>query len=603
MMIKLSDYVFNFVLKIGVKHVFVLPGGASMHLVDSLGKKKELEYICCLHEQACAFAAEAYAEYTNHLAVTLVTAGPGGTNTLTGVAAAWIESSSCLFISGQAKSTDMISDHGVRSMGQQELDIVSIVKPITKYSVTVLDPKSIRYYLEKATYLATHDRKGPVWIDIPLDIQASIVDENDLKGFDQSEVRTSQRNENLHEQIEKTFEILNKSERPVILVGNGVRSANAAQQFHKLISSLRIPVLTTWKAADMLPESDELFIGRPGAIGQRAANFAQQNSDCIIILGARLDLPQIAFNHKNFARTATKIMVDIDPNEIKKMQTEIHVPVVADAGEFLDQFLKRIHGAKIKDFGKWIAKCNEWKTKYPVVLPEYWNGNQAHVSTYVLIDVLSEQLTGDDVIVPGSSGPCSDILMQAFKVKQGQRILNAPGLGAMGTGLPGAIGACIASGKRRTVCVNGDGGFQLNIQELETVRRLSLPIKFFVLSNDGYRSIMAMQNNYFNGRFVASEPSSGLTLPDLCRVADAYRLKVCEINNHDEIRGKVSFVLGQKGPVVCIVKTSPQEKTLPRATSMQKSDGTIVSRPMEDMEPLLDRNEFLSNMIVRPLEG
>jgi acetolactate synthase-1/2/3 large subunit len=573
-----------------------------MHLVDSLGKKKELEYVCCLHEQACAFAAEAYAEYTNDLGVVLVTAGPGGTNTLTGVAAAWIESSACLFISGQAKSTDMILDRGVRSMGQQELDIVSVVKPITKYSVTILEPRSIRYHLEKATYLAKHGRRGPVWIDIPLDMQAALIDESELQGFDQSEIISSEGNKDLRQQIEEALEILSEAERPVILAGNGVRTANAIKEFRKMIDSLRIPVLTTWKAADMLPESHDLFIGRPGAIGQRAANFAQQNSDCIFILGARLDLPQVAFNHRNFARAAKKIMVDIDANEIKKMQTEIHVPIIADVGYFIDKLLGQIDSIELKDYGNWIAKCNEWKRKYPVVLSEYWDGENDFVSTYVLIDVLSDQLTEHDVVVPGSSGPCSDILMQAFKVKQGQRVLNAPGLGAMGTGLPGAIGACVASGKRRTICVNGDGGFQLNIQELETVHRLSLPIKFFVLSNGGYRSIMAMQNNYFKGHFVASEPSSGLTLPNVYNVAKAFGLQVYEINSHSELHEKVKLVLEQNGPVVCVVKTSPQEKTSPRATSMQKSDGTIVSRPMEDMEPLLDRDEFLRNMIIPALD-
>src|SRR6266568_431908 len=533
---KHSDYVIEFVANAGVKHIFMLTGGGNMHLADSVGRNPDIEYVCCLHEQACAFAAEAYSEYTNNLGVALVTTGPGGTNTVTGVAAAWLESASCLFISGQAKRADLIGSSGVRSMGQQEVDIVSVVRPLTKYARTILQPEAIRYELEKAVYLATHGRRGPVWIDIPLDVQAAQIDETNLRTFDPSEVHGAGDPsrpradvgvrpcaDRLQDQVWQAIDLLNRSERPVLFLGNGSRSAHVQGLVKKLIDTLRVPVLVTWKMIDVISDDNEFYAGRPGAIGQRGANFTQQNSDCIMILGARLDRPQTAFSYKNFARAATKILVDIDPAEIAKFDTHIDVPVCADAADFIEEFLRQSGKLAGNDRCCWVKRSKEWQKRYPVVLQEYWDAPGV-VNTYVLMDVLSDELNADDLLVPGSSGPCSDIFMQAFRVRKGQRVVNAPGLGAMGTGLPGAIGACLASGRKRTININGDGGFQLNIQELETVQRLNLPIKYFVLCNGGYGSIMATQRNYFQGRFTGSEPSSGVTFPDVTRIAEAYGL-------------------------------------------------------------------------------
>ena len=595
---KLSDYVIEFVAGTGVKHIFMLAGGGSMHLVDSLGRHPGLEYVCCLHEQACAFAAEHYAEYTGGLGVALVTTGPGGTNAVTGVAAAWLESASCLFLSGQAKRADLIGSTGVRSMGQQEIDIVAVVKPITKFAVTVLDPSAIRYQLEKAVYLATHGRRGPVWIDIPLDVQAAMIDETSLPGFVPP---PAVEDAGLERQVSAAIDLINQARRSVLFLGNGARAAQATGALRQLVDLLKIPVLVTWKIADFLPEADPYYAGRPGAIGQRGANFTQQNADCIVVLGARLDRPQTAFSHANFARAASKILVDVDPAELGKIDTEIQVPVCADASMFIGEFLRQAGRLKPIDRSRWVERARQWSERYPVVLPEYWDATGA-VNTYVLMDVLSDELSETDVIVPGSSGPCSDIFMQAFRVKAGQRIVNAPGLGAMGTGLPGSIGACLASGRRRTVNINGDGGFQLNVQELETVRRLNLPIKFFVLSNGGYASIMASQRNYFGGRFVGSEPSSGLTFPDIEKVAAAFGLPTAHIYNHGGLRQGVREVLAHEGPIVCAVDTSAGEATAPRVTSSIRPDGVIVSKPMEDMWPFLSREEFLSNMIVTPAE-
>ena len=588
----------EFVAAAGVKHLFMLTGGGCMHLVDSVGRTPGIEYICPLHEQACAYAAEAYAEVTNGLGAVLVTTGPGGTNAITGVAAAWLESASVLVISGQAKRADLIGDTGVRSMGQQEVAIVPVVTPITKYAVTVLEPESIRFHLEKAVYLATHGRRGPVWIDIPLDVQATVIDEASLRGYTPEPAVPSPE---LAQQARRTIELLNGAERPVLFLGNGARGANGSGAIARLIDLLGIPVLLTWKAADMLPEEHALYAGRPGAIGQRGANFTQQNADCLVILGARLDMASIAFSHENFARAATKVMVDIDAAELGKMKAKLDVPVCGDAAAFVDELLRQAAALQPRDRSSWVRRTRDWNAKYPVVLPEYWK-LQDGVNPYVLMDVISDEATAQDVLIPGSSGPCSDIFMQAFRVKAGQRIANAPGLGAMGTGLPGTIGGCVASGRRRTLCINGDGGFQLNIQELETVHRLNLPIKYFVLCNGGYASIMTMQRNHFQGRLVGSDPSSHFTLPNVLRVAEAYGLATAHIGSHQDIREKVRAVLAHEGPIVCAVDVPADTPTAPRVTASMRPDGRMVSKPMEDMWPPLSREEFRANMIVTPVE-
>lgn len=600
--VKLSDYVFSFVTNLGVRHVFTLAGGGSMHLVDSLGKCRGIEYVCNLHEQAAAIAAEAYGQYTNNLGVALVTTGPGGTNAVTGVAGAWLESTPCLFISGQAKRADMVGSRCVRQMGSQEIGIVAIVESITKYAVTILDPATIRYHLEKAVHLATSGRPGPVWIDIPLDVQAATIDPDDLEGFDPAELGQSNGDGVLEQQVLEAIDLLNEADRPVILAGAGIKRARAENAFRVLLDRLGIPILTTWKAIDLLPESHALFMGRPGAVASRGANFTQQNADWIATIGARLDLGQTGYNHGNFARAAHKVMVDVDPAEIRKMDMPIDVPVRADAGAFVEMFLRHIDKVRTRDRSRWLERCTEWKRRYPVVLPEYWE-QEAPVNPYVLVDVLSDELTGEDVVVPGSSGATgSEIFMQAFRVKAGQRIFNTSGLGAMGFGLPASIGACLASGRRRTICVNGDGGFQLNIQELETVRRLDLPIKFFVLNNQGYASIRSTQNNYFGGHLVGADPTSGMTLPDIVKVAAAYGLRTARITDHDSIREKVIAVLETPGPAICEVIARPNLPTAPRMSSAARADGSMVSKPLEDLWPFLDRDEFLSNMLVPVLD-
>jgi acetolactate synthase-1/2/3 large subunit len=598
---KLSDYVMQVVADQGVQHVFMLPGGGAMHLNDSLGRRNGVGFVCNLHEQACAIAAEAYARVTNNLGVAMVTAGPGSTNAITGVAGAWLDSTPCLFLSGQVKRADLKGDSGLRMLGVQEIDIVSLVSPITKYAVTIIDPATVRYHLEKAVFLARHGRRGPVWLDFPLDIQAAQIEPESLRGFDPAEEGFSEPVlGDIEESIDRILEVLGKSERPVLLVGNGVRLAGAADRFVAFAERLGVPVLTTWLGLDLIGDDHPLHFGRPGGIAPRGANFTLQNADCLLIIGARLDMALTAYAHERLARRATKVMVDIDPAEIGKMKTPIHLPIVADAADVIDRLLLRITAAGAFRREPWLERCRNWRVRYPLVLPEH-RANTDGVSMYYFSEVLTEELAANDIIAPSSSGFASEIFFLNFKVKYGQRVFHNRGTGAMGFGLPASIGACVASGRRRTICVDGDGGFQMNVQELATVANLDLPIKFFVVNNRGYASIRTSQTNYFN-LLVGADDTSGLRLPNVREVAKAYGLQTALINSPHDLRPRVREVLETNGPIVCEVCVPADEPRGPRVASAQRPDGSMVSKPLEDLWPFLDRDEFLSNMIIPALE-
>ncbi len=590
---KLSDYVADFVAQQGVKHVFMLPGGGAMHLNESFGSHPEIAYVCNLHEQACAVSAEAYGQFTNNLGVVQVTTGPGGTNALTGVAAAYLDSTPLLVISGQVKTQDLKGSRAVRQLGFQEIDVVAMARPITKYAVTVLDPKTIRFELEKAVHLARSGRPGPVWVDIPLDLQAANVDPAELPGFtpeDSSEPGIDQ-------EVVKCLELLANCNKPVILAGNGIRLSGAVEQFVNLVELLHVPTLLTWKSADFLHEDHPCYCGRPGGTGQRGANFTQQGADLLLIIGARLDAGQTAYNHANFAPKAQKIMVDIDPAEIEKMQMQLDVAAACDAGHFIEALSAAVSSCDLPKQGwaGWLADSKSLHESYPLCLPDYWKRTD-FVDNYVFIDVLSEALAAGDLIVPGSSGQCSEITMQAFKLKRGQRMLNSEGLGPMGFGIAAPIGACLASGRKRTVSIDGDGGFIMNVQELETLRRLNLPVKIFVLNNNGYGSIRSSQRNYFGGHYVASDPASGVTLPQWKAVVESYGLPFFRADSHDNIRNVVAEVLASQGPAVCEVMIAPDQATMPRVTSKQLSDGRLVTAPMEEMWPhLQDKKAYGSH--------
>jgi len=610
---RLADYVMSFVAQQGVKHVFVLTGGGAMHLNDALARCSDLSFVCNHHEQASAIAAENYSKATNNLGVALVTTGPGGTNAITGVAGAWLDSTPLLVISGQVKRADRMyrpdgTPLGVRQRGSQEVDIVSLVKPITKYALTIEDPQSIRYHLEKAAHLARTGRPGPVWIDIPIDVQAMPVEPESMRGFDPVESLKADQND-LARQVRDVIDRLNRAERPFIFAGNGVRVSGAAAVFEKLVRLLNVPVGLTWMAMDLLDDDDPLFVGRPGTVASRGANFALQNADFVLVIGTRLDPPLMGWNPHQFARGAYKTVVDIDPAELRKLEGAIDNPICADAHTFIDQVLQQAKSAldknnnNNKDRTAWLQRCQDWKARYPLVLPQH--RAPGLVSLYHLAEVIGQEVGPNDRVVSGSSGSANEVFLLAYRARKGRRVFHTAGLGAMGYGIPASIGVCLGSGKRKTICVDGDGGLQLNIQELATIAHLQLPIKLFVLNNQGYASIRASQTNYFGGPNIGCSPETGVSIPDYRKVARAYGLKTAVIEgqggDQSDLRTAVRKVLRSRGPVVCDVHIIPDEIRAPRVTSVQRADGSFLSKPLEDLWPFLDRDEFAQNMIVEPV--
>lgn len=604
---KLSDYVIQFIADQGVRHVFLVTGGGAMHLNQSLGAQSAIQPVCNSHEQASAICAESYAKATNHLGVCMVTTGPGGTNAVTGVAGAWLDSTPMLVVSGQVKRPDRMfapdgRPLGMRQLGVQEVDIVSIVAPITKYAVTVLDPLDIRYHLEKAVYLALHGRPGPVWIDIPLDVQAApIPDPATLRAFSPAELPAPAAQSDLAAEIPRLIEKLNRAERPLLFAGNGIRLARATAEFAELRRLLGIPTVATWCAADLVPSDDPTYVGRPGAVAARGANFALQNSDFLLAIGVRLDFAITGYAPQNLAREAWKAAVDIDPAELAKLHPHLQQPICADAADFLRQLLRHQHSIRLRDHSAWNDRCAGWKTRYPVVTPEH-RKPEGKVSIFHLAEVLGVESAPDDQLVSGSSGSGIEIFLLACPTRNGQRIYHTAGLGAMGFGLPSTLAVSLAAGRRRTILVDGDGGFQFNIHELETAARLQLPVKFFVLNNQGYASIRASQTGYFGKPSIGCDSATGLTVPDLSKLAAAYNIPSIVIADQSDLRAQVRRALSTPGPVLIDVHVIPDEMRAPRLQSYQKPDGSMVSKPLEDMFPFLPREEFLANMIVKPLE-
>jgi len=603
---KLSDYVVRFIAEQGVKHVFLVTGGGAMHLNQSLGAEPAIQSVCNSHEQASAMCAESYAKVTNHLGVCMVTTGPGGTNAVTGVTGAWLDSTPTLFVSGQVKRPDRMFDKdgkplGMRQLGVQEVDIVSIVRPITKYAVTVLDPAEIRYHMEKAVYLALNGRPGPVWIDIPLDVQASPIDDpSGLRGFDLQELGPSHGHENLAGEVTRLIEKLNRAERPLLFAGNGIRLARATSKFAELRHLLRVPTVATWCAADLVPSDEPTFVGRPGSVAARGANFALQNCDLLLAIGVRLDFAITGYAPHNLAREAHKAAIDIDAAELAKLEPHLQQPICADAKAFLEELLRQKDSIHLRDHSAWDARCAGWKTRYPVVTDEHRNP-ASKVSIFHLAEVIGTESNPDDLLVSGSSGSGIEIFLLACPTRNAQRIYHTAGLGAMGYGLPMALAVCIGGGSRRTILVDGDGGFQFNIQELETAARLRLPVKFFVLNNNGYASIRASQTAYFGKPNIGCDSSTGLTVPNLSKIAAAYNIPCIVIADQSHLREDVRKALEMDGPVMIDVHVIPDEVRAPRLQSYQKPDGSFVSKPLEDLFPFLPREEFLANMIVKPL--
>ncbi len=606
---KLSDYIFQFFADKGVKHVFLVTGGGAMHLNASLAQEKRITPICNSHEQATAMCAESYAKAVNGLGVALVTTGPGGTNAVTGVAGAWLDSTPTVFLSGQVKRPDRMFDQvtgkplGMRQLGVQEVDIVSIVKPITKYAVVVLEPLDIRYELEKAYWLAMNGRPGPVWIDVPLDVQAApIPDPSTLRSFDASDHEAAMANANLKDEVARVVSELQKSTRPLLFVGNGTRLARAEKQFTELRLLLDIPTVATWCAADLVPSDVPTFVGRPGNVAARGANFALQNSDFLLVLGARLDMAITGYAPQNLAREAHKIAVDIDPAELGKLYPHLQQPVVSDCRAFLDELLEQLRAVQLDHsrWADWNQRAADWKIRYNVVTDEH-RKPEGLVSIFNLAEVIGTESKQEDKLVSGSSGSGIEIFLLACPTRSGQRIFHTAGLGSMGYGLPMSLAVCIGSGGQQTILVDGDGGFQFNIQELETASRLKLNVKFFILNNDGYASIRASQKAYFGAEQIGAGAATGLTVPDLSKIANSYNIPAVIIHDQTNLREEVRKILAMEGPVLIDVRVIPDEVRAPRLQSYQREDGTFVSKPLEDMFPFLPREEFLANMIVKPL--
>jgi len=606
---KLSDYVLKFVADLGIKHVFLVTGGGAMHLNQSLATERRIQAVCNSHEQASAICAEGYAKATGGLGVCMVTTGPGGTNAVTGVAGAWLDSTPTLFISGQVKRPDRMFDPlsgvplGMRQLGVQEVDICSIVRPITKYAHTVLEPADIRYHLEKCVYLALRGRPGPVWIDLPLDVQAIAIDETSLRGFDPGELvelSASGSSESLAGHVARAIDALKSCQRPLLFAGNGIRLAHAEKEFEELRRLLAVPTVATWCAADLVPSNDPMYVGRPGSVAARGANFALQNADFLMTIGVRLDFAITGYAPQNLAREAYKIVVDIDAAELNKLHGYLQQPVCADAKIFLVEILRQLKGSETRSFAPWIKRCEDWKTRYPVVTDEH-RRPEGLVSVFNLAEVLGHQVGPGDRLVVGNSGSAIEIYLLACPTLHSQRLYHTAGLGAMGYAIPMAIAVSIANPGREVIAVDGDGGFMFNIQELETIHRLQLPIKFFVLNNDGYSSIRASQTAYFGSATIGADRKTGLTIPNLSKVGASYGLSTYVISDQSDLKKNVREVLAMKGPVVCDVNVLPDEVRAPRLQSYQRSDGTFVSKPLEDLFPFLPRDEFLANMIVKPL--
>jgi acetolactate synthase-1/2/3 large subunit len=590
---RVADYLMSHLADLGIDHVFVLPGGGAMHLNDGLACEPRITAIPCHHEQACGIAAEAWGRVTGKFGVAMVTTGPGATNVITPVAGAWIESVPMLVISGQVKRADLLADRPLRQGGVQEVDIVPIVRSITKYAVTVSDPATIRYHLERALHQMQDGRAGPVWLDIPLDVQAAQIDPAELAGY----TPETKAPPDLDESIRRTLTLLAAAERPLILAGHGVRLAGAAKRFLALAETLNIPVATTWNALDLIPWDHPLCVGRPGVVALRAANFAVQNCDLLISIGCRLDNIITAYNPKGFARAARKIVVDVDPEEIAKLDMDIDLRLPVDAGTFIDSLAAHTRSLQSPDRPDWRRRCADWKQRYAVGEGKSF-GTEGPISHYHFVSALSDAAPSDTLVSTGSSGLGVEAFYTVFRNKPGQRVFLTSGLGAMGYGLPAAIGACIASNRRPMIAVESDGSLQLNLQELATMKAQNLPICLVIMNNGGYCSIRNTQRNYFKERYLGIDPASGLWLPDLEKIAAVYGLPYQRINDAGNIDSALNEALALPRPCLIDVRLIENETLAPKSAAIPQADGSMMSMPLEDMSPLLPLRQLEEEMLI-----
>ena len=565
-----------------------------MWLNDALARSKKIRSVFCHHEQSCAMSADAYGRITNNLGLAVVTAGPGSVNVINGLVGGWTDSSPMMIVSGQSAlaSVKYIETSGIRQFGIQGINIKPFVEKACKYFVTVDDPINIRFYLEKAYHLAKNGRPGPVWIDVPLDIQRMHVPEKLAVGYTPENFTIGGRKRK--ELIASFIDKLTTSSRPLIIAGQGIRLSNATNELRAFAKRFRIPIVTTRLGIDVIESDNELYVGRPGNYGERAANFAIQNADFILSVGSRLATAAVGHNPKCFGKHAFKVVVDIDQKELEKPGFSIDVKIQDDAKAFLEALMDYEIKAN-PDTKAWVEKCNEWKKKYPVVLDEYKNTGDARINSYYFIDRLCEATSNDDMILV-DTGSCFHVACQAWKIKKGQRFLTTGGLSSMGYWVA-SIGACAANHYKKTIVITGDGSLQMNIQDIATIAHNKLPIKVFIFNNNGYLLIRQTQHNYMEDRFYGEGPSSGVWCPDAMKIADAYGIKGVRIENVAELDTKIKEVLEYDGPVICDVLTEEWQMLTPRAASDKMPDGSLRMRNYEDMFPFLPAEEYKENMV------
>ena len=589
-----SDYIFDCLSKKGVDTAFVVTGGQAMWLNDALARSKSIRSVFCHHEQSCAMSADAYGRLTNKLGLAVVTAGPGSVNVINGLVGGWTDSSPMMIISGQSSFSNVryIESSGIRQYGIQGINIRPFVENACKYFVTVDDPINIRYYLEKAYYLAKNGRPGPVWIDVPLDVQRMHVPEKLTVGYtpDLRLMPSRERKEFAGIILDK----LKSAVRPIVIAGQGVRLSGATDELRSFAEKYRIPVITTRLGIDVIESAHELYVGRPGNYGERSANFAIQNADFILAVGSRLATAAVGHDPSHFGKHAYKIVVDIDEKELNKPGFPIDLRIKDDAKHILSALIDYPEVEK-PNTEQWVAQCNLWKTKYPVVLPEYKETGYGRINSYYLVEKICEK-TDKDYMVLVDTGSCFHVACQAWKVKYGQRFLTTGGLSSMGYWVAG-IGACAANDYKKTIVITGDGSFQMNIQDVATIAHNKLPIKVFIFNNNGYLLIRQTQHNYMEDRFYGEGPESGVWCPDAMKIADAYGIKGVRIENASELDVKIQEVLEYDGPVLCDVFTQEWQLIVPRVTSDKMPDGSLRMRNYEDMFPFLPTEEYRENMV------
>lgn len=599
MLVRVADYIADWLTWKNIRHVFTITGGGAMHLNDAFGKHPNLKCVYNHHEQACAMAAESYARLSRQIALVCVTSGPGGTNAITGVLGGWLDSVPMLIISGQVRFNTTVRSTGLklRQLGDQEFDIVKVVAPMTKYAEMVTDPAKILYHLERAYYLAVNGRPGPCWLDIPLNVQGAVIDTNKLKKYNPKE----DAGETAPKVSDKTaltvLEKIQKAQRPVILAGSAVRSSGAYDDFHKLIKKLSIPVVTAWNAHDVISDDHPLYFGRPGTVGNRAGNFITQNADLLLVLGCRLNIRQISYNWEMFARDAYQIIVDIDANELKKPTLRPDMAVHADAADLIKSLLEKskpLHAKKA-----WMDYCRKIKNKFDVS-GGFKTAGTAKVNPYLFVDSLTSKLRENDIIVTANGSACV-VTFQAARIRKGQRLYTNSGCASMGYDLPAAIGAYMASGKK-VYCIAGDGSMQMNIQELQTIVHNKMNITIFLFNNDGYHSIRQTQTAFFGKPLVGVNAKSGVSFPDAEKIARAYGLTYARIGRNASIAPVLDRVLTLQGPVLCEVVLNPEQNFEPKLASRSLGGGRMFTPPLEDMYPFLDRETFKECMIIKPIE-